>query len=193
MRRTTCRLILCLPFLATACVSPRGDRPAALAVPIAERQGLKDDGAIRSLLFIFALIVAASLSACALFRIEASWVDDLDEADAVHVASTIAALVSDRIVPGDKAILLAPARMSESGDRLAAKLRALLEAQGHRLAGEDAHAADVHRLRILITGYSGGYVLRVTLDDAEASTMLSRGSDGQLVASVPLTIREAIR
>ncbi len=179
-------------FRVLAYVRPNRDRPARLTAPIAEPPGLKHDRPLRCLLFIFALIAAASLSACALLRANASWVEDLEDPDAQIVAVTVAAWVANRIAPGEKPILLEPPAIAQS-DRLTPKLKSQLEAQGYSFAAEDAHASDVHHLRILITAYSSGYVLRVSLDDTEASTLLSRGGDGQLVASVPLAVREAGR
>ena len=185
-------LVRCIPSLSLACARPNGDRPTPLAAPCADSRGIKHDRPLRSLRFMFALIAAASLSACALLRANASWVDDLEDPDAQIVAVTIVGWVANRIAPGEKPILLELSAMAQN-DRLTPELKSQLEAQGYSLAAEDARASDMHRLRILITAYSSGYVLRVSLDDAEASTMLSRGRDGRLVAHMPLAVREAGR
>ncbi len=148
---------------------------------------------LRRLLFCLPLIAVASLGACTLFRSNLSYVDDLPDSDRATVAGTIAALVADSISPDGKPITLVAPLFTQSGDPFVGELKSTLADSGFKVVEEDTGGEDVHRLRYLLTIYKGGYLLRVSLDDTESSTMLSRGDNGQLIASTPLAVREAIR
>ncbi len=175
-------------LLRAICIRPRGNRFALLIRRSVDRQSPR----LRSFLFVFVLLASASLSACALLRANASWRGDLGEADAIAIAATIVAFIADRMAPGDEAILLEPS-IDDGGDRLGASLASQLEARGYRFERDGANSPDSHHLGVIITAYGGGFLLRVKLDDAEASTILSRRADGQLVAGAPLSVREAVR
>jgi hypothetical protein len=190
MRTGLSRLVLCVPLIAAACAGPRDIQMTLTAPSAPEAHGFRDHAPARMLLVIFAILAIASLSAC-MFKTEASWSDELSERDSKSLAGTLAGLVTARIAPGEKPILLVPAANSD-GKHLTAELKSLLESRGYALADGEQKLKDAHRLRYLVTAYTGGYVLRVTLGGAEASTMLSRGSDGQLIASAPLAVREVI-
>ena len=133
------------------------------------------------------------LAACAAFRQERSWSDDLAKADAAQIAGTVATLVAERVPPKDgKLIAIAPAN-GISGNEVDALLNKTLQERGYQLAEAEEKSSEAHHLRYLITKYGGGYVLRVTLDGAEATTAFSRIDSGELAASAPLAIREAAR
>jgi hypothetical protein len=142
------------------------------------------------------LIVLAALlplTACALFRPESSWSDDLGKEDVAQIAGTIAALVVQRLPLEDgKPIAIAPAS-GTTGKEVEAVLGKELEGHGYRLARSEPTPAGAHRVRFLITKYGSGYTLRVTLDTAEATTAFSRMSGGLLVANAPFAVREALR
>ena len=138
------------------------------------------------------LAAALPLTACAAFHAERSWSDDLGKGDAAQIAGTIAALIVERVPTDGELIALAPAT-SVTGKDVETLLSRELEQHGYKLAKTEAKPAEAHRLRYLITKYGNGYALRVTLDSVEATTAFSRMSGGQLVASAPLSIREAAR
>jgi hypothetical protein len=136
------------------------------------------------------MIAIASLSACGLIRPNASWVDDMPQQHAASIAEIIATLAVERIPSGSKPLRLAPAPLTQSGDTLTASLTSALEAKGYRLITEETKGKDHHSLRYLVTAYENGYLLRVTLNDAETSTLLKLGADGQLITTAPLSVRE---
>jgi hypothetical protein len=141
------------------------------------------------------LVLAAllPLAACALFRPESSWSDDLSKDDAAQIAGSIAALVVRRLpLEESKLIAIAPAT-DTTGKEVEALLGRELEAHGYKLARSEPTPAGAHGLRFLITKYGSGYTLRVTLDAAEATIAFSRMNGGGLVANAPLAIREAVR
>jgi hypothetical protein len=142
---------------------------------------------MRRFLIMFAM---ASLSACGLIRPNASWVDDMPQQHATSIAEIIATLTVERIPPGSKPLRLAPAPLSQSGDILTASLTSALEARGYRLITEETEGEAQVSLRYLVTAYQGGYLLRVTAGGSETSTLLRPGSDGQLIATAPLSVRE---
>ncbi len=143
---------------------------------------------MRSLLIMLAL---ASLCGCGLIRTNSSWVDDMPERHAASIAEIVAALAAERISPGSKPLRLAPTPVTRSTpDALTARLKSALEARGYRLA-ERTEGEAHNSLRYLITAYRGGYLLRVTVNGAETSTLLAAGPDGPLIANAPLSVREA--
>jgi hypothetical protein len=138
------------------------------------------------------LATALPLVACAAFRQDQSWSDELSKSDTVQIAGTIAAFLLERVPPGDsKPLAIAPAS-GATANEMEALLGEQLQQHGYILATTEA-APEAHRLRYLITKYDGGYALRFRLDTAEATTVLSRGKAGELVASTPLAVREAVR
>ena len=148
---------------------------------------------LRRFLLCLPLIAVASLGACTLFRSNLSYVDDLPGSDRANVAAIIAALVADSMPPDGKPIALVAPLFTQSSDPFTGELKSTLEDQGLKVVEEDTRGDDVHHLRYLLTAHKGGYLLRVSLNDTESSTLLSRGNNGQLVASTPLAVREAIR
>ncbi len=139
------------------------------------------------------LATVLSLAACAAFREERSWSDDLTNGDADQIAGAVAALVVERMPPdSSKLIAIAPAT-GATGEEVEALLGKELQAHGYTLAKAQEKSAETHHLRYLLTKYGGGYALRVTLDGAEATTAFSRLGGGQLVASAPFAVREAVR
>ena len=141
------------------------------------------------------IILAAvlSLAACAAFREDRSWSDDIAKEDAAQIAGTVAALIVERVpADGSPLIAIAPAT-GVTGKEVEALLCKELEQHGYKLAKTEGTPAEAHRLRYLITKYGSGYALRVTLDGAEATTAFSRLGGGQLVASAPLAVKEAVR
>jgi hypothetical protein len=142
---------------------------------------------------LLVLLALLPLTACAIFRPESSWSDELSKDDAAQIAGTIAALVVQRLPLEDaKPIAIAPAS-GTTGKEVEALLGKELEAHGYELARSKPTPAEAHGLRFLITKYGSGYTLRVTLDAAEVTTALSRMSGGALVANAPLAVREAVR
>jgi hypothetical protein len=184
-------LALCLPLFGVACGGPRGSEISVTA-PVARERGYKDETSARMLLVMFGILAIASLSACGIFRAEGSWSDELPDRDASSLAATLTTLVAARIEPGDKPIVLVPARNS-AGDRFAVELKSLLEGRGYVLVDEKQNPTNAHRLRYLVTAYSGGYVLRLTLGGTQVGQMIERGPDGVLVANAPLAVREDVR
>lgn len=148
---------------------------------------------VRNLVRIVAILAIVLLNACTSHIINQSYVDDLSEADTSTIASTVAAMVADRITPEDKPVALVPLASSQSGNPFAAQLKSALEARSYKVVENKAGAKDVYRLRYLLTSYQDGYVLRVNLNDTETTTLLSRGRNGLLLASAPLAVREGIR
>ena len=148
---------------------------------------------LRNLLRIAAIFAIAPLGACAMLGTNQSYMDDLPAADTSIIAATVAAMVADRIAPEDKPVALVPLSFSQSGNPFAGELKSALEARGYRVVEEEAGETDVYSLRYLLTDYQGSYVLRVHLDDTETTTLLSRGNNGQLLASAPLAMREDVR
>jgi hypothetical protein len=116
-----------------------------------------------------------------------SWSVELKDNDAQVVAETIAALVADRIQADGKPIIVAAAGIA-SHDQLEARLATALQGRGFRV--DPPVTGEGHTLRYLLTLYGEGYLLRVTLADAEASTILARGDNGELLAAAPLALRE---
>jgi hypothetical protein len=173
-----------------AIVPDRSAQPALLQV---RPRTIASTAPMRGLLMIAAMIVIASLGGCALIRTDASWVDDLPENTAAPVAEIVTDLVAQTIAPGGKPIMLAPLPFTQPDDALTAELASALQAHGYRLVADEAGAPDHHRLRYRITAWQGGYVLRLDLDDAETSTLLTAGTDGRLVANAPLLVRETIQ
>jgi hypothetical protein len=139
-------------------------------------------------MLIALILAAASLGACAVFRPNPSWADDLGDADAANVAEMVAARVADSVPSGGKPVALVAPPAGRSGNPFTKQLIAALEACGTEVVEETA-AEDAHRLRYLLTAYQDGYVLRITLDDTESSVMLFRGTGGQLMAAAPLAVR----
>jgi hypothetical protein len=146
----------------------------------------------RSLLPIALTLALVSLGACAVFRPNLSWADDLGEADAANIAEMVAARVADSVPSGSKPVALVAPAAGRSGNPFAGQLIAALEARGVQVADE-ASAEHAHRLRYVLTAYQDGYVLRIILDDTESSAMLSRGTGGQLMAVAPLAVRGGLR
>lgn len=141
---------------------------------------------------ITALIAAVALSGCALARSNGSFVADLPEKDAVPVSTRIAELAAQRLPHGAK-IVVAPAASDNAATKeVAARLDEALRARGLAIAGE-REAGDSHALRYEVTQYGGGWLVRVHLDDAEATTVMTRKRDGVLIATSPLAVREAAR
>ena len=139
------------------------------------------------------LAAVLPLAACAAFRQERSWSDDLGKEDAGQIAGSVAALVVERVpFEGSKLIAIATAT-GATGKQVEALLGKELEQHGYNLATTESPPAEAHRLRYLITKCGSGYALRVTLDGAEATTAFSRMTGGQLVTSAPLAVREAVR
>ena len=146
---------------------------------------------MRARLIILAAVLP--LTACAAFHAERSWSDDLGKGDAAQIAGTVAALLVERVPSTDgKLIAIAPAT-GTTGKEVEVLLGREVEQHGYKLAKTEVKPAEAHHLRYLITKYGSGYALRVTLDGVEATTAFSRMSGGQLVASAPLSIREAAR
>jgi hypothetical protein len=138
-------------------------------------------------LVLMLLLLTLPLGGCALMMADRSWSVELTDNDAQVVAETIAALVAGRIQVDVKPINVAAAGIA-SHDGLEARLATALESRGFRV--DPPEAAQGHTLRYLLTLYGEGYLLRVTLDDAEASTILARGDNGELLAAAPLALRE---
>jgi hypothetical protein len=133
------------------------------------------------------ILVAPLLGGCALMMADRSWSVELRDDDAQVVAETIAALVADRIQADGKPINVAAAGIASHG-QLEARLATALKSRGFRV--DPPEVGTGHTLRYLLTLYGDGYLLRVTLDDAEASTILARGDNGELLAAAPLALRE---
>jgi hypothetical protein len=133
------------------------------------------------------ILAAPLLGGCALMMADRSWSVELKENDAQVVAETIAALVADRIQADGKPIIVAAAGIA-SHDQLEARLATALQGRGFRV--DRPVTGEGHTLRYLLTLYGEGYLLRVTLNDAEASTILARGDNSELLAAAPLALRE---
>jgi hypothetical protein len=145
-----------------------------------------------TLLRALTLISLALLGGCALMLHPTSSAAELSDADVAIIAETITALVADRIGSGEKVALTA-SNPAIGDDRLDAHLKTTLDARGYGVQESKAVAETMHSLRYLLTTYARSYLLRVTIDGAEASTLLSRDSGGALIADTPLAVREAVR
>ena len=140
---------------------------------------------VRLALMLF--LLASPLGGCALMMADRSWSVELKDDDAQMVAETIAALVADRIQADGKPIIVAAAGIA-SHDQLEARLATALQGRGFRV--DPPVTGEGHTLRYLLTLYGEGYLLRVTLDDVEVSTILARGDSGELLAAAALALRE---
>jgi hypothetical protein len=139
------------------------------------------------LALILFVLASPLLGGCALMMADRSWSVELKDNDAQVVAETIATLVADRIQADGKPISVSPAGIA-SHDSLEVRLATALQSRGFRV--DQPETGEEHALRYLLTLYGEGYLLRVTLDDTEASTILARGDNGELLAAAPLALRE---
>ena len=145
---------------------------------------------MRWLATCFVLWATVALTGCAIFRPDGSWVDGVSERDAMQLTVQIADLAAQQLPPGQTVRLALPPA-SATGQLVATHLKEALQGRGLTVTEGDAPAKDAHALRYLITRYGEGLLLRVRIDTAEASTVLSRGRDGALIAGAPLAIRKA--
>ena len=132
------------------------------------------------------LAAAAALSGCALFQPETSWVDDVPDRDTVQLSKHIADVAASRWMPGDR-VRLAALRGNAASEALVTQMTAALQARGFTVVEK---SGDAHALRYFVSRYGNGLLLRMRLDDAEATTVLSRAKNGELITGVPLTLRK---
>jgi hypothetical protein len=138
---------------------------------------------MRRLLIV--LLATALLSGCGVFRPETSWVDDVANRDAAQLSLRIAEVAASRLAPGDR-VRLASHR-GNGGEAMSAHMKAALQSRGLTVV---EGSSDAHALRYVVSRYGEGLLLRVRLDDAEATTVLKQGRNGELITSTPLTLRK---
>lgn len=141
---------------------------------------------------VLPLIAAVALSGCALARANGSFIAELPETDAVPISTRIAELAAQRLPRGAKVLPVRAAGDNAASREVVARLDEALLARGLVIASDHA-AKDRHTLRYEVTPYGGAWLVRVHLDDAEATTVMTRRHDGMLIATSPLTVREAAR
>jgi len=134
-------------------------------------------------------LAAISLAGCSLIRPTESWVEMGADGDAVPLSETIVVFVAQSVpVAGGAAIILAAPPATQAANLVSLQVREKLEARGYTIAAGDAAAR--HRLRYLISTYGNGIILRITLDETEASVLFARDSGGLLRAGAPLAMRQ---
>jgi hypothetical protein len=148
---------------------------------------------MREVLLGAAFCALAVLGGCALSLKEASWAESLPPRDAAAIAEIVAAIAADRTAPEDGAIALVPAHQDDDPGGLGDAIGKALRQRGYTVRSETPAARTGARLRFFVVAYAGGYLLRVLIKDAEASTHLARQPDGQLAPAAPLTVKETAR
>ena len=138
---------------------------------------------------VLVVLAALTLTGCAVLRADgSSWVEDVPEGEAAQLAARIADLAAGQLAPGDK-VRLAAGRDNAAGREVETHLKAALQARGINVA-EGAGEAAPRTMRYLVTLYGKELLLRVRVDDAEATTMLARGKGGEIIATSPLAVRK---
>jgi hypothetical protein len=145
---------------------------------------------MRGILQGLALCALAVLGGCALSLKEASWAENLSPGDASAIAEIVAGIAADRSVPQDGAITLILALDDDDPGALGNAIGEALRRRGYTVVSGKHGARPAHRLRFFVIAYAGGYLLRVLIDDTEASTHLTREPGGLLAPAAPLTIKE---
>ncbi len=113
------------------------------------------------------------------------------QADAEVLAAGVAEFVGYRIPSGGK-VALAPMAFEQATDSVTPILQAEFEHQGLTVVPADEAAADVHRLRYLVTELDGGALVRVTLDGAATGARyFARNPAGALQPGGPYTVNTA--
>ena len=137
----------------------------------------------------FAIIGAACLllTGCGLFRATGSWVELSAESDSGPVSEAIVVFVAQSVPENGAAIILAAPPSEQSGNRVSIEVREKLLARGYQLADGTSSG---HRLRYLVSKYGDRTLLRVSMNDTEASVLFARDAAGALRADAPLTMRQ---
>lgn len=129
-----------------------------------------------------------TLSACALHQPHGSYVVGLPEADAGAISTRIAEIVVARLPRGEKVSLARLANDTGATQEVAARLDEALRARGLSIVGA---TSDGHVLRYEVMPYGPSWLLRVYLDEAETTTVMTRGQGGAWV--VTASPREEVR
>jgi hypothetical protein len=137
------------------------------------------------LLLIFALTLA--LAGCGLFQPMGSWVELTSDADCGPLSDAIVVFVAQSVPTAGATIAIAELPAEQGGSRLSVEVREKLISRGYRPEVGDE---GVNRLRYLVTRYGERILLRVTVNDTEASVLFARDSAGTLRADTPLTMRQ---
>jgi hypothetical protein len=186
MRRALLAIICLIPL--AACMRQAPEARLVHADRLVPRQGLPDPAPARMLLVIAAILAAALLASCTLFRPTSSWVELAEDADAGPLSEAITAFVAEAVPERGAVIALAAPPEEQGGNLITLQLGEKLTARGYRLAGADDIGG--RHLRYLVSRYGEGVLLRVTLDGAEISVIFARDAGGVLKAAAPLAMRQ---
>ena len=121
-----------------------------------------------------------TLSACALHQPPNSYVVGLPETDAGVISTRIAEITAARLPRGEKVSLARLANETHAAQEVAARLDEALLARGLSLVNA---TSDGHVLRYEVMPYGPSWLLRVYLDDAETTTVMTRSRGGAWVAT----------
>ena len=116
-----------------------------------------------------------------------SWVELTSDADSGPLSDAIVVFVAQSVPTAGATIAIAELPAEQGGSRLSVEVREKLISRGYRPEVGDE---GVHRLRYLVTRYGERILLRVTVNDTEASVLFARDSAGALRADTPLTMRQ---
>lgn len=130
---------------------------------------------------VLPLSAALTLSACALHQPLGSYVVGLPEIDAGAFSTRIAETAAARLPRGEKVSLAHLANNTGVAQEVAARLDEALLARGLSLVNA---TSDGHALRYEVMPYGASWLLRVYLDDAETTTVMTRGRGGTWTATV---------
>lgn len=191
MRRYLSYLTLCLGVITAACTGIKEPPSCVVSIGSQEETGFPDDAAPKIVTLVFIILAAGLLASCTLFRPTGSWVDEIGEKDAPHLAGVITSMIADRLPPGEKPIYLVPTAAESMGAPLAAELKIALQDRGYSIVQGTGEPDNADELRYWITANGKGLLLRMQIAGDELSTVLIRDETGALHAAAPLTVREA--
>jgi len=146
---------------------------------------------------VLALLVTVTLAGCVSTRPGMSYVaPDITAADAALLAADAVEHLRVSLPPAHTTVVLEPPTTHDVVTPvLVERLRAagyglvLVEPQGGR--AEEAKTANGVKVRYLVSPMQHGVLLRLQYKDVEAARFYPRGSDGNLVQSVPFMVRIA--
>ena len=133
------------------------------------------------------LAVCLLLAGCGLFRPTGSWVELAAESDSGPLSEAIVVFVAQSVPENGASIVLASAPSEQNGNRVSLEVREKLLTRGYQLADNGTAG---HRLHYYVSKYGDRTLLRVTLNDTEASVLFARDAGGALRAAAPLTMRQ---
>lgn len=137
---------------------------------------------------IAALLAALALGGCALFSPTPSWVEEVNEADATELADAITGFLKQQWPVASTTLVLEPPEQADNP--LTPALEEALRQAGFALADPKAEVPGAHRLRYLVSPMGAGVLLRLQVDQTEASRWFVRDRAGALEAASPFTVRD---